>query len=715
MNSGDKVELFALCALAVAATACEGSPASGDAQVDGGAQDATVDTSLVSVCADETGDFQSIQQAIDAVSAGGIIEVCPGTYRENLVMEAKPLIIRSLQGRESTIVEAAAAESVVRIREVHEPGVAMQGLSIRGGQTEGPGGGIHCLGSTFALTESEISGNSASEGGGLAARDCSLTVSGNRFSANTASGRGGGASVVNSEGIFEDNGVSGNQAEEGGGLAVVSAGSGEPSERSFSSTGFEVRNNTISGNSASPPRDILYNVKESGGGGIWLQGNSPLNGNIVTDNRSSINGAGIYAVNGVVEIVGNQIRDNQTVEDGGGLYANTCGGRIADNTISGNMSFDDAGGLRIFVGLDMLIENNTIEFNFALDASGGVKLSHAQNRFFDNLVRGNRADTAGGLELDNDSSLVRSCTFMDNQARLGAAIHSKTAERPITIQDTVFENNVAEAYGGALHFENDAHQVLLSGITASGNQAQWGGAIATNNSRLELTDSVLSDNRAAEGGGALFLSGYEEALAGELSTIPVEVTSNQEEPKLIMLRRVEMIDNSAGSGGALQAVQDTWLDLANLVVAGNRAEQSGGGLQLVAVNGVLANLVVAGNAAPSAAGIELGDIADLEVYNSIVTGNGESEGVLATEEAPGYWKYNNVYDNQGGDYAGMASPIGAEGNISRPPGFLDAAGFDFHLEPDSECVDAGDPELDDADGTRSDMGAYGGPGGEWRE
>ena len=42
-------------------------------------------------------------------------------------------------------------------------------------------------------------------------------------------------------------------------------------------------------------------------------------------------------------------------------------------------------------------------------------------------------------------------------------------------------------------------------------------------------------------------------------------------------------------------------------------------------------------------------------------------------------------------------------------GFVDAPSYDYHLAAGSECIDAGDPSIDDLDGTVVDMGAYGGP------
>jgi len=51
-----------------------------------------------------------------------------------------------------------------------------------------------------------------------------------------------------------------------------------------------------------------------------------------------------------------------------------------------------------------------------------------------------------------------------------------------------------------------------------------------------------------------------------------------------------------------------------------------------------------------------------------------------------------------------------EGNIFDDPMFMDT--LDFHLQMFSPAIDAGNPDILDLDGTRSDIGAYGGPGSE---
>ena len=55
------------------------------------------------------------------------------------------------------------------------------------------------------------------------------------------------------------------------------------------------------------------------------------------------------------------------------------------------------------------------------------------------------------------------------------------------------------------------------------------------------------------------------------------------------------------------------------------------------------------------------------------------------------------------------------GNLDADPLFFDPENNDFHLQEGSPCNDAGNPapEYNNADGSRNDMGAYGGPKGGW--
>jgi serine protease len=55
--------------------------------------------------------------------------------------------------------------------------------------------------------------------------------------------------------------------------------------------------------------------------------------------------------------------------------------------------------------------------------------------------------------------------------------------------------------------------------------------------------------------------------------------------------------------------------------------------------------------------------------------------------------YNNVWDNITKNYVGiLPDPTGTDGNISVNPMFVDPSNGDYHLQTDSPCIDAGDPD-----------------------
>ena len=135
------------------------------------------------------------------------------------------------------------------------------------------------------------------------------------------------------------------------------------------------------------------------------------------------------------------------------------------------------------------------------------------------------------------------------------------------------------------------------------------------------------------------------------------------------------------------------------------------------------------------------------------TGHGDRYGVLAEPTgACSAWVHNNVLDCNAGwglvargavdlennlvtnhtitglaAYAGVT--VGYDGfwhigydspsdatNISGDPRYTDSASGDYSLDVGrSPCVDAGNPlaGYNDGDGSRDDMGAFGGPAGSW--
>jgi parallel beta-helix repeat protein len=103
------------------------------------------------------------------------------------------------------------------------------------------------------------------------------------------------------------------------------------------------------------------------------------------------------------------------------------------------------------------------------------------------------------------------------------------------------------------------------------------------------------------------------------------------------------------------------------------------------------------------------------IVNNIVTENGHKKEWVCP--CVGLWSigtanawvigFNDLWANVAGEFQGPMSPEQMRTRFSADPQFVDS--LDFHLMPSSPCIDTGDSLLTDPDGSRSDMGIFGGP------
>ncbi|MBO83993.1 MAG: hypothetical protein CL927_01430, partial [Deltaproteobacteria bacterium] len=274
--------------------------------------------------------------------------------------------------------------------------------------------------------------------------------------------------------------------------------------------------------------------------------------------------------------------------------------------------------------------------------------------FISNYMEGNSTgDAGGGLELDNDSSYVTDSVFIDNTAYRGAGLHNWRTEARFTIESSEFIGNRASDCGGGLQFDNSPY-------------------------RITVRDLWLEDNEAGDGGALCVDRVYRD---------PEDV------------------------GGQEDYYQDTLLSLENLVMSDNTAGDDGGAIYVRAGDIIIENVVMDGNEGPDASAMSVKG-STVTVTNAILSNNsgGAALYVEDTDDGPGSItvSYSDLYGNSSVAY-GMEDPRGSGGNIDENPDYDTSAG-DFSLSASSPCINAGDPDLDDPDGSRSDMGAYGGPG-----
>jgi len=199
------------------------------------------------VSTDGSGNFSSIQDAIDYAINGDTITVFPGTYSENLVIGAKNISLISQGGYQSTIINGSGSGSVIVLTNVGAAAI-FDGFTIQNGSAE-YGGGIWCQFSSPSIRDCILHNNSASWGGGIYCSFSSPTINSCTITENLAN-TGGGIGCQYSSPQFSNCILHNNSASWGGGIYC-----------SFSSP--DIMNCTFNKNST----DL--------GGGIYCSSSSP--------------------------------------------------------------------------------------------------------------------------------------------------------------------------------------------------------------------------------------------------------------------------------------------------------------------------------------------------------------------------------------------------------------------------------------------------------
>ncbi len=279
--------------------------------------DGAVDEDTIVVDLGGGGDTTSIQEAVDAASDGDIVCVLPGTYYENVVLDGGQILLQSLEGPETTIVDGGQDGSVLVFQ--YGDGSTVQGFTLTNGSgsffdpdndgaLDACGGGIFTDASSPTLLDLVIRGNAADDGAGIYVNNATLSMSGSRISDNIASGYGGGLRLRHATAVsLEAVEVAGNQARTGAGVSLYD------------------------GDITLIDCEVLDNEAENNGGGFYAGTDSSLelSSGLVSGNIAGGLGGGVRANSSRVILSGTEISENQADEVGGGV---AC--RLADLSVN---------------------------------------------------------------------------------------------------------------------------------------------------------------------------------------------------------------------------------------------------------------------------------------------------------------------------------------------------------------------------------------------
>ena len=316
-------------------------------------------------------------------------------------------------------------------------------------------------GFTVTLTNATLINGKADKGGAIY-NDGSLTLSDVKLSDNAADSYGGAVfnngELVVSDSVFDSNDIvnRGSASVDYGGAAIYNWKEGT----------LKVTNSNFTNN--------IKNYKN----GDNLVGAITTIGNATVIGSNFVNNSGRWG--GAISATGAELRKNSST-------------LTVSNTIFKDNSALYAGAVYIWGSnyniADCVFDNNTAfgKGNMTPNNNNGGALVVSQVSRFNEPITG----TISGSK------------FTNNKAQYGGAAYFNKGF--VTITDSVFENNVATAEGGAVDFSHASVKDLVVSINNSsfvGNKAPVAGAIFTNVDS-KITNSKFINNSAAKIGGAI--------------------------------------------------------------------------------------------------------------------------------------------------------------------------------------------------------------------
>ncbi len=605
------------------------------------------------------------------------------------------------------------------------------------------------------------------------------TIACNFFISNTAEADGSAINMAASSGVITNNYFSGNTTEEPNGAAIrVSNGASDLIANNIIVENADVGISTESNSNAIVYNNDVWNNSVSNYYGK-LGDQTDINGNISGDpkiepelpkpftyffefhpdspcidagSNDSVPGWLTLDYDGTSRVV------NNVVDIGPQEYHSI---RVPQNfnTIQGAINAAQSGD-EIVVSPGFYRENiNFLTKNIRLRSLNFLD----PNCVAQTVIDGNDVNSCitilGG---QNESTAVAGLWIQNGHGQFGGGIHVNHSVGPVLMYNYITNNTAFKpqgsttgGYGGGIDCRNYGYAEVINN-TIIGNYAEAAGGgvhVGPRSSCLIKNNRIIENMTIGEGGGGIY--SYDKTTAwiiGNDIIGNVAQTANgggiwQWESQGGVIEDNIIVGNSAtptlpggseGRGGGISLLISATL-IRNNLVCGNKAKEGGGiWIQSGGTCKVVNNTVVGNIADAGGAGIAVAYNVYSPIINNIVAYNGSGGGIYVdpnpTFPSEPNLIANDVWNNQGGNYAGDINDLtGTGGNISADPCFVSAGCWDangtpaepnddYWLQGDyrigyySSCRDAGSPDNNapqvDFDGnprphfTGFDIGAY---------
>ena len=271
------------------------------------------------------------------------------------------------------------------------------------------------------------------------------------------------------------------------------------------------------------------------------------------------------------------------------------------STFSGVNIKNQGEKLVITSGATVTLKNSTLDLHgFFIEVRSGGTL----------IVDGSTIKNGKNLTTNKDDLLPRNNNKSNGK---GGAIYAQAGAK-VTINESTFENNVAN-YGGAIFiYGNDEgktqNALVIENSTFTNNRAEGklrrGGAIYISKNKVRIEGTVFEKNKAYHGGGAIFLLGKSEdnaeKKAGQLEVYGTDFNQNESglrggaitvsEFSSAIFREGKKKNGTVGptvfdgnyltdardfAGGAL-FIDRSFVYMKDMLITGNEARDAGGGI-----------------------------------------------------------------------------------------------------------------------------------------
>lgn len=357
----------------------------------------------------------SLRAEIAAAQSGDTIVFAPSLDGQTITLTKGELLLNKNltitgPGADQLTISGNNASRVFEVAQGMQ--VTLSGLTICNGFAVNGAGILVDSGAVAAVSNSTLSGNSASKpqryvanfGGGIDNYG-TTTVSNCTLTNNTSNGGGGG--IYNHATLTVNN----NSVISGSGdVGIANTGAATISESTVSETAGSAIYNFYTGTVTVSGCLLSHNNASGDGGGVFNMGMATISNSTLSDNSAPEYGGGIYAASnssnsGKLTVVGCTLSGNSAwgVAEGygGGIAVISGTASISGCTLSGNSAQHDGGGMFVWHGT-ATISGCTL-FGNSANFGGGIYLAGTGTVTVENSssITGNNAPAGYGADIYN--------------------------------------------------------------------------------------------------------------------------------------------------------------------------------------------------------------------------------------------------------------------------------------------------------------------------